>query len=64
MKCVNCKTELGKNEDYVEVMHQGVEIGYVCDNCMRGVKGLRLYIVRQKDGTMVLKEMQVIPNPR
>lgn len=62
MKCINCKSEDKKN-DYVEVMHQGVEIGCVCDKCLFGVDGLRLFVRRQKDGTMKLVEMQVIPNP-
>lgn len=64
MKCINCKADEPDKNDYVEVMHQGVEIGKVCDKCMMGVKGLRLFIVRKKDGTFELKEMQVIPNPR
>jgi len=63
MKCINCKSGK-KDKDYIEVMHQGVEIGHVCDDCMNGVKGLRLFVQRKKDGTFELKEMQVIPNPR
>jgi hypothetical protein len=63
MKCLNCKSEK-KDKDYIEVMHQGVEIGTVCDDCMFGVQGLKLFVKRQPDGTMELKEMQVVPNPR
>lgn len=63
MKCINCKSE-NKDKDYIEVMHQGVEIGCVCDDCMLGVEGLRLFVKREKDGTMTLKEMQIIPNPK
>jgi hypothetical protein len=63
MKCLNCKSnEVGTDD--IEVMHQGVEIGRICTKCMFGVDGLRLFVRRQKNGTMVLKEMQVIPNPR
>jgi len=63
MKCINCKSTK-KNKDYIEVMHQGVEIGFVCGTCMNGVNGLRLFVQRMKDGTFELKEMQNIPNPR
>ena len=63
MKCINCKSEK-KDKNYIEVMHQGVEIGMVCDDCMQGVEGLRLFIKRTKNGTFELKEMQIIPNPR
>ena len=62
MRCINCNKE--NNGDSIEVFHEGVEIGTVCKDCMDGVKGLRLFIKRQKDGTMELKEMQIIPNPR
>jgi hypothetical protein len=63
MKCLNCKSEkMGK--DYIEVMHQGVEIGCVCEKCLLGVNALRLFITRQKNGTMTLKEFQPLPNPR
>lgn len=63
MKCINCKSE-EKNNDAIEVMHQGVEIGTICDKCLFGVEALRLFVRRQKNGTMTLVEMQVIPNPK
>lgn len=62
MKCVNCKSE-EKNGDHIAVMHQGVEVGTICDKCLFGVEAVRLFVRRQKDGTMKLTEMQIIPNP-
>jgi hypothetical protein len=64
MNCINCRTENSGKGDCIEVFHQGVEIGQVCNECMQGVNGLRLFVKREKDGTFELKEMQVIPNPR
>ena len=61
-ECINCKSDLIGTG--LRVKHDNTEIGMVCDNCLIGVNGLRLFIKKQPDGTLLLQELQIVPNPR
>ena len=60
-KCIffeSCGTHVNGPES-IEIKHKGELVGYICDVCLRGPKGFKLTLTKDKDGTFV--PIQAVP---
>jgi hypothetical protein len=49
LKCLFEECNGIQGPEAVEIHHQGVLVGFICDNCQRGPKGFKLMLKRVGD---------------
>ena len=60
-KCFSCQNNTGPES--LEIKHKGEVTGFICDECLRKVKGLKVLLKKDEKGLYRLEQVTPLENP-